>query len=130
MALTDPLANVLSHILNCERRGKQECTVRHISNLIKDVLNLMKSNGYVGDINFVDDGKGGTINIKLLGKINECGIIKPRFSVTLKEFEKFEKRYLLAKDFGILIISTSSGLLTHYEAKEKRIGGKLVAYIY
>ncbi|MEW6063186.1 MAG: 30S ribosomal protein S8 [Nanoarchaeota archaeon] len=130
MTLTDPLANVLSHILNCEVKGKQECIARPVSNLIKDVLGIMKANGYVESFDIIDDGKGGIIKIKFSGKINKCGAIKPRFSVTLKEFEKFEKRYLPAKDFGILIISTSSGLLTHYEAKEKKVGGKLIAYVY
>jgi len=46
------------------------------------------------------------------------------------EFEKFEKRFLPARGFGILIISTTSGVITHEEAREKNIGGKLIGYIY
>ena len=45
-------------------------------------------------------------------------------------FEKFERRYLPAKGFGILIVSTSIGMMTNEEAKIKMIGGKLLAYVY
>ncbi|MDZ4226799.1 MAG: 30S ribosomal protein S8, partial [Candidatus Pacearchaeota archaeon] len=60
----------------------------------------------------------------------KCGVVKPRFPVKLDEFEKFEKRYLPAKNFGIIIVSTSNGIMTHIEAKEKKLGGRLIAYIY
>ncbi|MFT4305058.1 MAG: 30S ribosomal protein S8, partial [Candidatus Woesearchaeota archaeon] len=77
-----------------------------------------------------DNKRGGILNLNLINKLNKCGVIKPRFSCELNEFEKFEKRFLLAKGFGILIVSTSQGLMTHDEAKEKKIGGKLIAYCY
>ena len=73
---------------------------------------------------------GNYIKTNLLGKINKCGSIKPRFSVKSNEIEKYEKRYLLAKDFGIIILSTNRGLMTHHEAKEKGFGGRLISYIY
>ena len=44
--------------------------------------------------------------------------------------ESFEKRFLPAKDFGVLIISTNKGLLTQKQAKEQNVGGALVAYCY
>ncbi|RLG18725.1 30S ribosomal protein S8, partial [Nanoarchaeota archaeon] len=68
--------------------------------------------------------------VKLRGRINDCKVIKPRYSCKLDEFEKFEKRFLLSRDLGIIIVSTSKGLMTHREAKEKRIGGVLIAYVY
>ena len=58
------------------------------------------------------------------------GAIKPRFAVKATEYEKFEKRYLPAKGFGILIVSTVKGLMTHYEAKQQGLGGRLIAYCY
>jgi len=45
-------------------------------------------------------------------------------------YEKFEKRYLPAKDFGMIIVSTNQGIMTHIEAKEKGLGGRLLAYVY
>ena len=46
------------------------------------------------------------------------------------KFEKFERRYLPAKDLGILFVSTPKGIMTHYDAKAKKLGGKLLAYCY
>lgn len=48
----------------------------------------------------------------------------------LPEFEKFEKRYLPAKNMGIIMVSTSQGITTHRMAKEKKSGGRLIAYCY
>ena len=80
MAINDPLSNVLSHILNCEKSGKKECIVKPISSLIKRVLHIMKENKYIGDFKEYP-GRGGYIKINLLGRVNKCGVIKPRFSV-------------------------------------------------
>ncbi len=128
--LNDPLSNVLSNILNCEKIGKKECVVFPSSKIIKKVLEVMNKEGYVGKFEEIEDSKGNSLVINLLGTINKCGAIKPRFSVTTSEYEKFEKRFLPAKDFGILIISTNEGVMTHIEAKKKNIGGRLLAYCY
>ena len=77
-----------------------------------------------------DNGKGGIFNISLNGRINGCGAIKPRFSVKLKEMERHEARYLPAKDFGILILTTPYGVMNNDAAKEASTGGKLLAYVY
>lgn len=129
MALNDPLSNVLSHILNCEKAGKKECTTKNSSKLIMKILQILKENNYIGDFK-KDEQNERNININLLGKINKCGVIKPRYSIKKEQMEKYEKRYLPAKDFGIIIISTSKGLKTHYQAKNDSIGGTLIAYIY
>ena len=72
----------------------------------------------------------GKFIVELEGNINKCGVIKPRHAVKKDEFEKFEKRFLPAKNFGILIVTTPEGIITHYEAKERGIGGRLLAYMY
>jgi len=90
----------------------------------------MNDHQYVGSFEETADDKGGSLRISLLGNINKCGVIKPRFAVKNKEYEKWEKRYLPAKGFGILIISTPPGIMTHHQAKEKKLGGRLVAYCY
>ena len=130
MTLNDPLANALSKMLNNEKIGKNSCIVKPISILIKKILVLMNEHGYIGDFKEIEDGKGNMLNVNLLGNINKCGVVKPRFSVKNKDYEKFEKRYLPAKDMGIIIVSTSQGILTHLDAKEKKIGGRLLAFCY
>ncbi|MBD3249689.1 30S ribosomal protein S8 [Candidatus Woesearchaeota archaeon] len=128
--LNDPLANALSKIRNSEKLGESSCIIRPISNIIKRILVIMNEKGYIGENSVTEEAKGGKININLLGKINKCGAIKPRFTVKDGQFEFFEKRYLPAKGFGILIVSTNQGIMTHEEAKEKKIGGILLAYCY
>jgi small subunit ribosomal protein S8 len=130
MTMNDPLANAMSQILNAEKNAKSEATLRPSSKLLKRVLEIMKEEGYLGEYTEIEDGKGNQLKINLLGKINKCGVIKPRFALTLAEFEKFEKRFLPAQGFGILIISTSQGVITLDEAKKRKIGGKLLAYAY
>jgi len=128
--LNDPLANALSNILNKENARTKECLVKPSSKIIKEILNIMKDNYYVGEFKEIEDSKSNMLSVQLLNKINKCGVIKPRFSVKKDGYEKFEKRFLPAKDFGILIVSTPQGIMTNDDAKKKFIGGKLLAYCY
>ncbi len=130
MSLNDTLSSAMSKLLNFEKVGKRECIIKPMSKVLKKVLDILNAEGYVGKYEEVDDGRGNYLKVSLLGNINECGPIKPRFAVTLDNFEKFEKRFLPSKDFGVLIVSTPQGLMTHYKAKEKKIGGRLIAYCY
>lgn len=126
----DTLSIALSNILNAEKIGREFCLAKPFSKMLKEVLTIMNQKGYLGSFEVIEDGRGKLVKINLIGKINKCGAIKPRFSVERDGFEKFEKRYLPAKSFGILIVSTSKGMMTHTEAFEKKIGGKLIAYVY
>ena len=126
----DPLANTLSAIQNYEKVGKKEIVINPTSKLILGILNIMNAHHYVGAVDITTEARGGFAKLHLLGNINKCGVIKPRFSVGWKDFEKFEKRYLPAKGMGIILISTPLGLMTLTEAREKKIGGKLIAYCY
>jgi small subunit ribosomal protein S8 len=125
----DLISDVLSAIANGERVGKKFVVVP-ASNLVKDILSVMQKNDYIGNFEYIEDGRGGKFKVELLGKINKCGSIRPRFSVKKDDFEKYERRFLPAAEFGILIITTSRGVMTHEEAKKLGIGGKLLAYVY
>ena len=128
--LNDPLADAMSLILNNESIGRYECTLKPVSKIIRQLLKVMKENEYISDFKEIEDSRGNYIQLKLNGSINKCGVIKPRYSVKNKEFEKFERRFLPAKGLGILLVSTPKGIMTHYDAKSKNIGGKLLAYCY
>ena len=130
MSLNDPLSNVLSQINAYEKAGKKEISTKNNSKIIKKVLGIMQDNKYLGGFEEIKDSKGNLLKINLLGRINKTGVIKPRFSVEKDAFEKFEKRFLPAKDFGILIVSTSQGMMTHTQAKKKGLGGRLISYCY
>lgn len=128
--LNDPLANVMSLILNNEVIGKSDCLIKPVSKIVKEILRVMKDNGYVGGFKEVEDSRGNYISLTLTGNINKCGVIKPRYSVKSNNFENFERRYLPAKDVGVLLVSTPKGIMTHYDAKSKKTGGRLLAYCY
>ena len=128
--LNDPLANALSTIKNAETKGKEKCIIRPSSKIIGGILNLLKDNGYVGKFEYVDDGKAGIFQVKLIGNINNCGVIKPRYSIKIRDIEQWESRYLPGRDFGLLILTTTKGIISHYDARKKGIGGKLLAYVY
>lgn len=126
----DPLADALSNIKNNERVGNLTCVIKPASKLIGNVLKVMQEYGYVGEFEFIDDGRAGLFRVQLRGKINDCGVIRPRYPVKKLEYEKFEKRYLPAKGFGILIVSTNQGVMSHQKAMSLGIGGRLLAYVY
>lgn len=128
--LNDTLSNVLSNILNYERLGNKECTISPSSKVIKAVLDLLNQHGYIGKAEELTPEKGGVLKVSLLGVINKCGVIKPRFSFKVTELEKYEKRFLPAKHMGILVVSTPKGVMSHSEAKKIKSGGKLLAYCY
>jgi small subunit ribosomal protein S8 len=130
MTLNDPLANVLSHIVTEDKKGSNSVTVKPNSKLIVGVLKLLKENKYLGDAKEVETGTGGVIEVNLIGAINDAGVIKPRHSVNVEEYLKFEERYLPAYGFGFLIVSTNKGLMTQEEAIKNKLGGKLIAYVY
>ena len=94
------------------------------------VLKVMQDRGYISQFEYVEDGKAGKFRVMLDGAINNCGVIKPRYSVKVADVEKFEARFLPAQDFGLLIMSTTAGVITQDRAKELGIGGKLLAYVY
>jgi small subunit ribosomal protein S8 len=128
--LMDPLADALSIIKNAESVGKPECIIHPASKIIGSTLKVMADSGYIGEFEFVDDGKSGMFKIKLLGRINRCGVIKPRFAAKVDELEKWEKRYLPARDLGLLILSTNKGVIAHNQARNIGVGGQLLAYVY
>ncbi|KPV62622.1 MAG: 30S ribosomal protein S8 [Candidatus Bathyarchaeota archaeon BA2] len=130
MPMMDTLANGLTTIMNNKMRHKRECVISPASKLLGRVLRVMQLNGYIGEFEFVDDGRSGKFKIQLLGRINKSGAIKPRIPTSFDEIETWEKHFLPSKDVGILVISTSQGVLSHKEAKERKIGGRLLAFVY
>lgn len=127
--MADNLANALNAVKVSEGKGKHEIVVP-ASKLIREVLTILQREGYIGDFEFREDGKSGTIRVGLVGKVNNCGIVSPRFSAKQDEWEKWEQRYLPARNVGMLIISTSKGLLTNVQAREQGVGGRLLAFVY
>ncbi|MFB6353992.1 MAG: 30S ribosomal protein S8 [Halobacteriales archaeon] len=130
MTGNDTLAAALSGVNNAERVGHLRYTVQPASNLVRDVLAVFEARGYIDGFEYVEDGKAGKYDVELTGAINECGAVKPRYAVGADEFERWEKRYLPAQNYGTLVVTTSAGVLAHDEARAQGVGGQLIAYVY
>ncbi|MFC4357290.1 30S ribosomal protein S8 [Halobium salinum] len=130
MAENDPLSGALSGVDNAESVGHLTHTVEPASNIIGSVLEVFYDRGYIDGFEFVEDGKSGKFEVELTGAINRCGAVKPRYSAGANDFEKWEKRFLPARDYGALVVTTSHGVMSHYEARDQGIGGQVIAYVY
>lgn len=125
----DRFADAINKIKTNERIGRAECVVDS-TKLVRAVVELMKREGYISGYEEFTGGKLRMLRIKLSNKINSIGVSKPRYSISSRDIQRYETRYIPSRDFGILILSTSKGIMTNKEAKEKNIGGRLLAYVY
>jgi small subunit ribosomal protein S8 len=125
----DLLADAFVTMKNAEDRGKRSCIVQG-SKIIKEVLRIMQKDKYIGKFEFIDNGKNGEFKIELLGRINYCGVIRPRFEVGKDGFIQWEKRYLPSVNLGIIFVTTPKGIMDHREAKKQKTGGALLGYVY
>ena len=130
MTGNDTLSDALSGIDNAGDVGHLRHTIRPASALIGNVLEVLTAQGYIDGFEYVEDGKAGEYEVELKGAINRCGAVKPRYSTGVNEYESWEKRFLPARDYGTLVVTTSRGVLSHYDAREKGIGGQVIAYVY
>ena len=123
----DTVADALNMIYNAKRAKKESVTIKRISNLLIEILKIMKQKEAIKKYKI--NSNDGEIEVTL-GNFIECKAIKPRFSADTDQIEKYRRRYLPARNVGTIIISTNQGLMTHGEAMEKEIGGSLIAYFY
>lgn len=126
----DVLADAFSAIKNAREIGQRDVTIEPASDLIKNVLKILQQEGYIGLFEEVEDGRGGMFKVEIETTLNDCNAIKPRISVGNDDFQKYEKRYLPARGFGHLLITTPEGVMTHHDAREEGVGGKLLGYVY
>lgn len=123
----DVVADGLNNLRNAKKAGKDTVKIKKISNLLIEVLKIMKQEGAI--LRYKIDAKEKSLTVTL-GEFFECKSIKPRFSAKKGDVEKYRRRYLPARNIGTMIISTNKGLITHEEAQKENIGGSLVAYFY
>ena len=123
----DIVAEALNVIKNAKKARKEVVKIKIISNLLIEVLKIMKQKGAIKKYKINSKDKSLDITI---GELSECKAIKPRFSVDKTQIEKYRRRYLPARNLGTVIVSTNKGLMTHEEAQEEETGGCLIAFFY
>lgn len=120
----DIVSDALNQIMNAKKARKKTVIIKKHSKLLRNVLEIIKQAGY---LDYSVEGNELTIEIK---KLNEVKAIKPRYTASVDQMKNYVRRYLPAKNFGFIIISTNKGLINNYEAEEKNIGGCLIAYVF
>jgi small subunit ribosomal protein S8 len=130
MPVTNILANLFISLQNAEMRHKKECVVIPASNLANEVMRVLQKRRYIGEFEFIDDGVAGKLRVQLLGRINKCGAVSPRFPIKAKKYQNWESRFLPAVGVGMLVISTPKGVMSHTEAQGQNLGGRLLGYVY
>ena len=127
---TNVVAIALKNIVNAERKGKRQVLLRPASKVLIRFLRLMQRKGYIGEFEVIDDHRSGKIIVELLGRINKCGVISPRFDVPLGKVEQWCNNILPSRQFGFLVLTTTYGMMDHEEAKKKHTGGKILGFFY
>jgi len=120
----DIVSDTLNKIMNAKKANKSYIVSTRFSKLLIKVLDMMKQYGYI-DYTLNE----GVLRIEMK-ELNICSSIKPRYTVNKENLEKYVRRFLPARDYGYVIVSTSKGLMTNNEAKENNLGGSLIAYFY
>ncbi len=123
----DIVADALNMIKNSKKSKKESIEIKRISNLLIEILKIMKQKNAIKKYKINSKEKSVEITF---GDFSECKAIKPRFTVQENQIEKYKRRYLPARNIGTIIVSTNKGLMTHEEALEEGIGGCLIAYFY
>ncbi|MBS7344515.1 MULTISPECIES: 30S ribosomal protein S8 [Caryophanon] len=132
MTMTDPIADMLTRIRNANMVRHEKLEVP-ASNIKKEIAEILKREGFVRDVEYVEDNKQGIIRIFLkYGKDNERVItgLKRISKPGLRVYAKTNEVPKVLNGLGIALVSTSQGLLTDKEARAKQVGGEIVAYVW
>ena len=132
MVMTDPIADFLTRIRNANM-AKHESLEVAASKIKRDIAESLKNEGFVRDVEYIDDDKQGIIRVFLkYGKGNERVIsgIRRISKPGLRSYVKADAVPKVLNGLGIAILSTSEGVITDKEARAKKIGGEVIAYIW
>lgn len=132
MTMTDPIADMLTRIRNANMVRHEKLEVP-ASNMKKDIAEILKREGFIRDVEYIEDNKQGIIRIFLkYGQNNERVItgLKRISKPGLRVYARTNEVPRVLNGLGIALVSTSQGLLTDKEARAKQVGGEIIAYVW
>ena len=131
MVMTDPIADMLTRIRTANQ-AKHLSVTMPASRLKLEILNVLKNEGYISEYEKVEDGKQGVIKVTLKYNNKERVIqgLKKISKPGLRVYAKSSELPKVLNGLGVAIISTSNGIMTDREARQKKLGGEVIAFVW
>jgi small subunit ribosomal protein S8 len=132
MVMTDPIADMLTRIRNANSVRHEKLEVP-ASNIKKEIAEILKREGFIRDVEYIDDNKQGIIRIFLKYGVNNERVITGLKRISkpgLRVYAKSNEVPRVLGGLGIAIVSTSKGIMTDKDARQQQIGGEIVAYVW
>jgi len=132
MQITDAIADMLTRIRNASS-AKHESVDIPASNIQKDIARILLDEGYVKNVELIDDGKQGLIRIALKYTANKQSVISGIKRISKPGLRVYANKDELPKvlgGLGIAVISTSKGIMTDKSARAQGVGGEVLAFIW
>ncbi|AGK51906.1 30S ribosomal protein S8 [Bacillus sp. 1NLA3E] len=132
MVMTDPIADMLTRIRNANMVRHEKLEVP-ASNIKKEIAEILKREGFVRDVEYIEDDKQGIIRIFLKYGANNVRVITGLKRISkpgLRVYAKSNEVPRVLNGLGIALVSTSNGVVTDKEARAQQIGGEVLAYIW
>lgn len=132
MAMTDPIADMLTRIRNANKE-RHEVTRMPASNKKIHILEILKAEGYINDfkVEELENNKREiTVFLKYKGSTRVITGIKRISKPGLRVYVESDKVPYVYSGLGIAILTTSKGLMTDRQARKEKIGGEVIAYVW
>ena len=132
MVMTEPIADYLTRIRNANM-AKHDSVEIPASNIKKSISEILKREGFIRDYEVADDNKQGVIKVFLKYGPNGERVISGLKRISkpgLRNYVGAEDLPKVLNGLGIAIVSTSAGVITDKEARQKNVGGEVIAYIW
>ncbi|MCD8028944.1 MAG: 30S ribosomal protein S8 [Erysipelotrichaceae bacterium] len=129
--VTDPIADMLTRIRNANQQRHEEVAIPH-SKLKVELAEILKKEGFIKDYRIEGEGviKNIVITLKYKGNDRVISGLKRVSKPGLRQYAKVDEIPKVLNGLGIVILSTSQGLMTDKEARAKHIGGEVLAYVW
>ena len=129
--VNDPIADMLTRIRNANKERHEKVVIPH-SKIKEGIAQILKDEGFITDYSIVSEGiaKNIIITLKYKGKTRVITGLKRVSKPGLRQYAKCDEIPKVLNGLGIVIMSTSQGLMTDKEARAKGIGGEVLAYIW
>ena len=130
---TDPIADYLTRVRNAIHANHRVVEIP-ASNLKKEITKILMEKGYILNYKFVEEGPQGSIKIALkYDPVNKVNSIKKLIRIStpgLRKYVGYKEMPRVLNGLGIAILSTSKGVMTDKEARNLKVGGEVLCYVY